>query len=214
MEVVQKKSVSGILKGLYNSIHRRLGKEDKRKFEELMEILERPQSLPVSSLSISEIEQIFGIKRDKSQDLWTLDEKSLEPVPEINFGSNGPRPRNEACCRMRVDAILIECIGLEQDRAKLNEEHALTPISLTAESALQLEVKLQRQKRLLSGRADYSLWYDDHTLGTNLVIVKAKRRILNGTPNRGREPRQEGGGKLDSAAANPTGGEELPHRLF
>ena len=83
MEVVQKKSVSGILKGLYNSIHRRLGKEDKRKFEELMEILERPQSLPVSSLSISEIEQIFGIKRDKSQDLWTLDEKSLEPVPEI-----------------------------------------------------------------------------------------------------------------------------------
>jgi hypothetical protein len=77
---------------------------------------------------------------------------------------------------MRVDAILIECIGLEQDRAKLNEEHALTPISLTAESALQLEVKLQRQKRLLSGRADYSLWYDDHTLGTNLVIVKAKRR--------------------------------------
>ena len=66
-------------------------------------------------------------------------------------------PENEACCRMRVDTILIECIGLEQDRARMDEAHALAPISLTAETALQLEVKLKGQKRLLNGRADYSL---------------------------------------------------------
>jgi hypothetical protein len=82
LEVVQKKSVSGVLKGLCNSIHRSLGKDDKRKFEELMETLEQAQSLAVSSLSISKIEEIFGVKRDKSKGLWALDKKSLEPVPE------------------------------------------------------------------------------------------------------------------------------------
>ena len=58
----------------------------------------------------------------------------------------------------------------------MNEEHALTPISLTAETALQVEVKLKAQKRVLNGRAGYSLWYDDHTLGTNLAIVEVKRQ--------------------------------------
>ena len=33
-EVIPKKSASGMLKGIYNSIHRKLGKEDKRKVQD------------------------------------------------------------------------------------------------------------------------------------------------------------------------------------
>jgi hypothetical protein len=85
-------------------------------------------------------------------------------------------PENEAACRMRIDAILVECIGLEQDRAKQNREYAMALISLAAETSLQLDVILKGKKRVVSGRADYTLWYDDHSLGTNLIIIEAKKQ--------------------------------------
>jgi hypothetical protein len=38
-----------------------------------------------------------------------------------------------------------------------------------------VEIMLKDQKRVLNGRASYSLRYDDHTLGTNLAIIEAKK---------------------------------------
>lgn len=50
-------------------------------------------------------------------------------------------------------------------------------ISLQFETELKCPVEYKNQKRMLSGVADYTLWYDTYeSAGTNLVVVEAKRR--------------------------------------
>jgi hypothetical protein len=62
-----------------------------------------------------------------------------------------------------------------------------TPLSGPAQITLQFEtefkypVKYENQTRMLSGIADYTVWYDSaKSVGTNLIVVEAKRRRLTG----------------------------------
>jgi hypothetical protein len=62
-----------------------------------------------------------------------------------------------------------------------------TPLSEPAQITLQVEtelkylIKYKNQTWMLSGIADYTLWYDSaESVGTNLIIVEAKRRRLTG----------------------------------
>jgi hypothetical protein len=62
-----------------------------------------------------------------------------------------------------------------------------TPLSRPAQITLQFEtelkypVKYKDQMRMLSGVANYSLWYDNaQSVGTNLLVVEAKRRRMTG----------------------------------
>lgn len=47
-------------------------------------------------------------------------------------------------------------------------------VTLTAESHLELEVDYKGRKHILNGKSDYSVWYDNRGMSTNLVIWKAK----------------------------------------
>jgi type I site-specific restriction endonuclease len=50
------------------------------------------------------------------------------------------------------------------------------PVQLQFPTPLKYLVAYKKQKRMLTGFADYSLWYDEaETMGTNLVVVEAKR---------------------------------------
>lgn len=101
---------------------------------------------------------------------------------------------NEALARSQINDILIICIG-EEKRLALQEYNRpnaapstqllarpTTPSSNPAPLLLQFETKLNRlvtykkEKRVLQGIADYSLWYDkDEPMGTNLILIEAKR---------------------------------------
>ena len=101
---------------------------------------------------------------------------------------------NEALARSQINNILIICIG-EEKRLALQEYNRpkaapstpslvrpTTPSSDPAPLLLQFETKLNRlvtyekEKRILQGTADYSLWHDkDEPMGIILILIKAKR---------------------------------------
>lgn len=100
----------------------------------------------------------------------------------------------EDLARSQISDILIICIGEEKRLAleELNRPNAALSTQLLALSTtpspdpaplyLQFETKLNRlvtykkERRLLQGIADYSLWYDkDEPRGINLVIIEAQR---------------------------------------
>ncbi len=101
---------------------------------------------------------------------------------------------NKALARSQINDILIICIG-EEKRLALQEYNRpkaapstqllarpTTPSSDPAPLLLQFETKLNRlvtyrkEKRVLQGIADYSLWYDkDEPMGTNLILIEANR---------------------------------------
>lgn len=101
---------------------------------------------------------------------------------------------NEALARSQINDILIICIGEEKRLAlrEYNQPNAAPSTQLLARSTtssfdsasllLRFETKLNRlvtyrkEKRVLQGIADYSLWYDkDEPMGTNLILIEAKR---------------------------------------
>ena len=103
---------------------------------------------------------------------------------------------NEALARDRINMIFMIPMDLElqairpgltepasspADLAPLatTSERSSTPVRLTVrfETYLKRRVTYQGKQRLLQGRADYSLWYDqDDPIGTNLVLVEAKKK--------------------------------------
>jgi hypothetical protein len=47
-------------------------------------------------------------------------------------------------------------------------------VTLTAEAQLDFKVQRKGMDYLLNGKSDYSMWYDDQGMSTNLVICEAK----------------------------------------
>ncbi|KAI9778688.1 MAG: hypothetical protein M1839_007919 [Geoglossum umbratile] len=125
---------------------------------------------------------------------------------EADFVMEGS-PENEAYTRCRLNNILVCCIA-EEKRLTMSKnippaaasadipptatsaDPALRPttppsgpvqITLQFETELKYPVKYKNQTRMLSGIADYTVWYDSaECVGTNLIIVEAKRRRLTG----------------------------------
>ena len=101
---------------------------------------------------------------------------------------------NNALAQSQINNILIICIG-EEKRLALQEYNRpnaapstqsiarpTTPSSDPAPLLLQFETKLNRlvtykkERRILQGIADYSLWYDkDEPMGISLILIEAKR---------------------------------------
>ncbi|KAI9762260.1 MAG: hypothetical protein M1840_001439 [Geoglossum simile] len=125
---------------------------------------------------------------------------------EADFVVEGS-PENEAYTRCRLNNILVCCIA-EEKRLAMSKNalpasaaadapptatsanpalRPTTPLSEPAQITLQFEtelkypVKYKDQTRMVSGIADYSLWYSNvESVGTNLLIVEAKRRRMTG----------------------------------
>lgn len=108
----------------------------------------------------------------------------------------GDSEQNEAFARCHINATLISCIAAERRFAEktgkdtsiissrsppmIELERPVTPgetkpLQLQLETPLKYLVEYEGEARMLTGFADYSLWYDKKDMGTNLVVVEAKR---------------------------------------
>ena len=90
---------------------------------------------------------------------------------------------NEAFSRTIIDQILISAL-YEENNTQTTQHRASSQPEDPAVLELQHETKIQRQvtyggeTRLLSGYADYTVWYESETisnLATNLIIIEAKK---------------------------------------
>ncbi|KAJ9251304.1 hypothetical protein DTO195F2_7863 [Paecilomyces variotii] len=144
--------------------------------EALQQTNKVPPSLEASSLKEHEVRDLLGLSQDdRAREIWSLNEEDIIPVPTIVRDRLrdirevlGGDPTNEATCRWILDVILQTCIPMEQQEKK---DRCVT---LTAESHLELRVKYNGDDRILSGKSDYSIWYDNKGMSTNTVICEAK----------------------------------------
>jgi hypothetical protein len=102
--------------------------------------------------------------------------------------------KNEVCARCILNNILVCCVAEEKraarSTAQINSSTAasigptLQPSTPTAEpaelclwfkTALKYPVDYENKAKMLTGVAEYTLWYDKKELmGTNLVVIEAK----------------------------------------
>ncbi|KAJ9234916.1 hypothetical protein C8Q69DRAFT_67291 [Paecilomyces variotii] len=161
--------------------------------EDVDYVLREMDKLPVlaaSSLRLSEVRDAFGLKRDdRLEEIWGPEEKDIIPVPETVLSriydmeqALGHDPTNEATVRWKLDIILQACVRVEQKNVAMRHpERTEKPVTLTAETHLECEIVHKGQAVILNGRSDYTMWYGDHGLDTNLVICEAKDRCNHGT---------------------------------
>ena len=90
---------------------------------------------------------------------------------------------NEAFSRTIIDQILISTLYEEnhtqttQHRASLQPEDPAV-LELQHETQFQRQIAYRGETRLLSGYADYTVWYESQkksNLATNLIIIEAKK---------------------------------------
>lgn len=168
-----------------------------------------PPSLAASSISFSDVIKMFQLQIsdvDQSFETWRLGRKDLFDVPttlkdslsELSYVM-GSSTKNEAYVRCRIDSTLISCIAAERRLAEGNSssdasqpprmvelERPVTPgetkpLQLQLETPLKCLVEYEGKPRMLTGFADYSIWYDEIDLGTNLVVIEAKRDGYTGS---------------------------------
>lgn len=89
---------------------------------------------------------------------------------------------NEAFSRTMIDQILISAIYEENQQAAQQRSSSRPEdpavLDLQHETQFQRHVTYKGESRLLSGYADYTVWYESHkksTLATNLIIIEAKK---------------------------------------
>jgi hypothetical protein len=103
-------------------------------------------------------------------------ELDCENLRELDYAS-GRSASNEACIRCALNLILVSCIAEEKrlaerehadDAAELSDAAfqdrpktpvAPSPVFLKFATDLSFPVEVQGQRKLLRGRADYTLWY-------------------------------------------------------
>ncbi|MCJ1387120.1 hypothetical protein MMC17_010249 [Xylographa soralifera] len=144
--------------------------------------------LAPSTLSLPEARQIFNLR--KVQDvLWAGIEEL--PIPQylsdtidrILAVTSETFQTNEAFSRTIIDQILISAIYEENHTQASHQRDQSQPedpaiLDLKHETQIQRQVTYKGETRMLSGYADYTVWYDSQTrsnLATNLIIIEAKK---------------------------------------
>lgn len=107
----------------------------------------------------------------------------LDNIHRILAVTSDNQPYNEAFSRTIIDQIIISTLydeNLTQDTQKQSSSHTSDPtiLELQYEAQLQRQLTFRGEQRLLSGFADYTLWYDSEKntkFATNLIIIEAKK---------------------------------------
>lgn len=107
----------------------------------------------------------------------------LDNIDRILAVTSDNQPYNEAFSRTIIDQIIISTLydeNLTQDTQKQSSLHTSDPtiLELQYEAQLQRQVTFRGEQRLLSGFADYTIWYDsenDTKFATNLIMIEAKK---------------------------------------
>ncbi|MCJ1471643.1 hypothetical protein MMC13_000283 [Lambiella insularis] len=148
-------------------------------------------SLAPSTLSLPEARQIFNLRQDHDV-LWAgINELPVPPyltdsIDRILAVTSETHQTNEAFARTIIDQILISALYEENhtqttqttqhQASSLPEDPAV--LELQHETQFQRQVAYRGETRLLSGYADYTVWYESpkkSNLATNLIIIEAKK---------------------------------------
>ncbi|OBT78504.1 hypothetical protein VF21_01044 [Pseudogymnoascus sp. 05NY08] len=183
--------------------------KDLRDLVEKMDVVDDVPTLSPESLGTYEALELFDLCTTK--DYLYPDEQEL-PIPSYlkdnidrvrSVTNNGAGGNNNAFFRTVFDQLLMTSIYEESNKQMTEVQgqdpnltsHHLHPLASQAriledpanlellhKTPLSMTVTHGGERKLLSGFADYALFYggSDLTLATNLVIVEAKRRFGSG----------------------------------
>ncbi|OJJ47248.1 hypothetical protein ASPZODRAFT_1929288 [Penicilliopsis zonata CBS 506.65] len=134
-------------------------------------------TISTSQLSVSDVESIFQLKRVTRRKPWRLSKQDClnlpaqlyEKLQNIPVVLGQPEP-SKASCRLRLDAIIIDCLGSEQEAASTAQGEKM---KLVLDQHLSEEVIFQNKLVKLHATADYSVASDESYLDTHLVLVRA-----------------------------------------
>jgi hypothetical protein len=145
----------------------------------------------VTQLRYEEIVKVFRLKKDRRLAVFDSIQDEMVSIPKrLDNDLTDIRefltkdPTNEASSRLRLDSILRSCLrderawytGKPDESRKAN----LNRLTGTLESDLTIVVKRRGRLELLNGSVDYSVWYDDKSMGTSLVIVRVRNHSAFG----------------------------------
>ena len=107
----------------------------------------------------------------------------LDNIDRIKAITSCGQRSDEAFPQTIIDQILISALYDEsrmENTQKQSSSQADDPaiLELQHEALLQRQVTFQEEQRLLSGFADYTVWYDSEMktkFATNLIIIEAKK---------------------------------------
>ncbi|GLA86441.1 hypothetical protein AtubIFM56815_010706 [Aspergillus tubingensis] len=150
----------------------------------------------VTSINPEDVEKTFGISVDSTGGNWTLSAKDRIAIPQhlretlrdIDLVTKGA-PLNEAHTRARIDAVLFSTLAAakreersNQNRMSSSSTQSVRSVHLQFEKDMKMEWTFPNKQRwLVTGRTDYSLWYGEPgQMEANLVVCEAKRKGVMG----------------------------------
>ncbi|PLB44234.1 hypothetical protein P170DRAFT_480001 [Aspergillus steynii IBT 23096] len=151
-------------------------------------------SLAVTSIKPKDVEKTFNLKWNKEK--WVLRPQDRKPMTarlrdtleDFALATKGSS-ETEAAVRSRIDVILYMTLADKKRKEHRAAGHrssmeALTQyrsIEFQAETDIKLPWTYKGEKRLISGRADYTLWYGEpDSPESNLMVVEAKTEGADG----------------------------------
>lgn len=146
----------------------------------------------VSQLRYEEIVKVFRLKKDRRLAVFdSIQDEEMVSIPKrLDNDLTDIRefltkdPTNEASSRLRLDSILRSCLRDERawytGKSDENRKANLNRLIGTLESDLTIAVKRRGRLELLNSNVDYSVWYDDKSMGTSLVIVRVRNHSAFG----------------------------------
>ncbi|KAL2872486.1 uncharacterized protein BJX67DRAFT_376301 [Aspergillus lucknowensis] len=156
-------------------------------------------TIAITDIHAGEVELTFGLKRDVSPGIWTLESRERRTIPE-HLGAiladyalaYGGSPDKEAFARARLDAILCTTLAAKkrqefgqcgQDKgmgkwASVQSIGSFKSLHWETEMPMKLPWTYLKKPHIISGKTDYSLFYVNRgEAETNMVIVEAKKRV-------------------------------------
>ncbi|KAJ9252767.1 hypothetical protein DTO207G8_4553 [Paecilomyces variotii] len=166
-------------RAMLHSLKERLTEEPnaRQEVDEVSEEMNKLLTLAASNLRLPDVTDMFGLSLDKRLEMWKLDKRDIIAVPEVVLSciEEIERVTGRAPVRGRSNIILQACVRGEQQRiAAIDTNRPKKPITLTANTQLELPIMYKGQPVLLSGKSDYSIWHGDRVMSTSLVICEVK----------------------------------------
>ncbi|OQE11825.1 hypothetical protein PENVUL_c002G05482 [Penicillium vulpinum] len=175
-EVLLDRALTGVQDYLDGNIDQTQLRETVDKFEKLSEYEQLP-TVPISSLSLKEIEKVLGLKFDrKDQELQHVPELQLPPnlvrTLELIDRASGRSPQSEVSIRWVINALLLHAHEIA------TTDHPNTqPLNIQMEKTYtHSPVTWKKTKVKLSVCPYYKIWCgeDGEDICLNVLIVKAR----------------------------------------
>ncbi|KGO73427.1 hypothetical protein PITC_085650 [Penicillium italicum] len=167
-------TISGLRRVVRRFLEHKIDAQD---LARALESPKKPEPLAVTSLSLQDIQKIFGLTLVLDDE---FDFVTPIPVPqdlklwlEKSDRAHGSSCANEASIRCKLGLLLV----CAHDLVSSSSDQSARPLNIQMERTWAYSpVKYDGKTRMLSGRPDYGVWYGEkEEFDLNVVIIEAKR---------------------------------------